>query len=239
MEEENRTKPYNIPDPYVPPPNYYQDPITLPAPYEPIPVPPPPPKELKQVHLRTVIALVSLFFLLLATGTTLLIAYVANGGFKHAPGVTPIVVISPTSVPARTSLPTVPSPTPTLYTPPTPTSVPTPMMETGSAPYNADIIMGAFYQAGLTPSDTFKIDANWSCCSYYPAGGAGYWPDIANGENMDMATFASIADEDIDANELGKQGFGVYTVGYCLLSFGTPPPDLSSYLSVMHQVCTG
>lgn len=56
---------------------------------------------------------------------------------------------------------------------------------------------------------------------------------------MDIATFASLSEEYIDARQLQKQGYHGTIVGYCLLSYKAAPADIRSYVSIMQQACTG
>jgi hypothetical protein len=62
---------------------------------------------------------------------------------------------------------------------------------------------------------------------------------MQTGTIMDIATFASLSEEYIDARQLQKQGYHGTIVGYCLLSYKAAPADIRSYVSIMQQACTG
>lgn len=206
-------------------------------PYMNVPVtpPPPPPPTAKRRDLLVIwlISVLSVFLILATAITIVLVNSLQSHHFVPNNASANTITAIPTAT--ATLMPT-PIPTPTATPIPTPT-VQTPIIGTGVAPYSASQIIGDFYRAGLTPS-TYKVDTNWSCCTYYPEGGAGYWTDIQTGISMDLATFASIDEVQIDGKDLADKGYKAYVQNYCLLSFGGNPSDLQSYLDIMAQACT-
>ncbi len=211
---------------------YYFNPYAPDTPYS--LTPPPPPKvrrKTKSILLAWIISIVGL----LLVG---LIIFFGIAGLpwqqSHATSLFSTPTTVSTVVPTVTVIPTT-IPTPTAA--PTPISTASaPIMTGGKAPYPASQIIGDFYQAGLAPS-VFSIDTSWSCCTYYPEGGAGYWTDTQTGITMDLATFASIDEAQIDGRDLANRGYGAYVTNYCLLSYGGNPSDLQSYLDIMNQAC--
>lgn len=195
------------------------------------PPPPPPPDQSKKTNWLGAISLCVIGLALVGS-----ILYVGIAGIpwqqtSQTETPSPIPMTIPTRYIAAT-----PTLTPTVA----PTLVPavhTPIMTGAQASYPASLIATYFYQAGLAPQTTM-IDTSWSCCRYYPEGGATYWSDLQTGITMDLATFASIDEVQIDGQELTNKGFGAYVENYCLLSYEGDPSDLQSYLSIMQEECT-
>jgi hypothetical protein len=196
--------------------------------YQHIPtIAPPPPKPKEQMGWLGIFSLCVVGFLLVGS-----VVYIGIAGvpWQHSSNRTSVPSPTPTTAPTAT-----PIPTPTATPIPTPT-VHTPIITGAKAPYTASFVVSYFYQAGLAPQTTY-IDTSWSCCQYYPEGGAAYWRDLQTGITMDLATFASIDEAQIDGKNLADKGFSAYVQNYCLLSYGGNPSDLQSYLSIMQQVC--
>jgi hypothetical protein len=235
------TEPVSRKTPYINTEPYYSNPYEHSEPYyHNIPsIPPPLPKQPKK-------RAGNIFLLwIVSIGGILLVILVLFWGINGLPWQQSQVVTlssTPSSVmntitPTATPLPTAtPTPLPTATPLPTPT-VNTPIMTGNKAPYPASQIIGYFYRAGLTPY-TYAIDTNWSCCTYYPEGGAGYWIDTQTGISMDLATFAGIDEAQIDGKNLADKGIKGYIENYCLLSYEGNPSDVQSYLNIMAQVCT-
>lgn len=230
----NPTEPISGGNPYAGIGPYYNNPYERTDPYyQSIPlVPPPPPPPQKRAGNILLLWIISLVGLLLVGS----LIFFGINGFPWQQS-SPTTSLVPTATPIPTSAPTtVPTPTAT----PIPTSPPatvTPIITGNKAPYSASQIVAYFYQAGLTPTST-SVDTSWSCCQYYPEGGALYWSDVQTGITMDLATFASIDEAQIDGRNLKDKGFNGYIENYCLLSYGGNPSDIQSYLNIMTQVCT-
>lgn len=218
-------------NPYLNTEPYYENPYEQSGPYyQSMPsIPPPPPAQRKQLQKSTL-----LLWVISIIGSLLLVVLIffriaglpwqQSHTLTFAPTSSSVPMAINTITPIATSTPIVTSITPTLPT-------------TGTkAPYTASQIISHFYQAGLAPQFT-NIDTNWSCCQYYPEGGAAYWSDLQTGISMDLATFASIAEAQIDAKNLVDKGYSAYVVNYCLLSYGGNPSNVSSYLNIMNQTC--
>mgnify|MGYP001220310902 CR=1 FL=1 len=225
------TEPISDANPYASIGPYYGNPYehTEPPYYQSIPLVPPPPPG-KRVGNILLLWIISIGGLLLVG---VLIFFGINGfPWQQSRAVT----LSPTTslVPTATTIPT-PATTPTAI-PTSPPTTATPIITGAKAPYPASQIVADFYKAGLTPQAT-PIDTSWSCCQYYPEGGAVYWNDVQTGITMDLATFASIDEAQIDGKNLKDRGFNGYVVNYCLLSYGGNPSDVQSYLSIMDQIC--
>lgn len=208
----------------------YSNPYERTGPYaqSPSPTPPPPPPPPQKTR-KTWAGLVVLCLV-----GSLLVGSVIYVGINGAPWQTSHAA---TPAPAPTATPiSTPSPVPTTTPLPSPTAH-MPIITGAKAPYPASQIVASFYQAGLAPQTT-SIDTGWSCCQYYPEGGAVYWQDPQTGITMDLATFATIDEAQIDSKNLADKGFGADVENYCLLSFGGTPSNLQSYVSVMAQACT-
>lgn len=206
----------------------YTNPYERPGPYaQSLPTIPPPPPGPKSKRNRFGILLLCLIGFAL-TGSAVYI------GISGIPWQTPRAM-TPSLPPTATRI-SPPSPALTATALPTPAARP-PIITGAKAPYPASQIIAAFSQAGLAPQTT-SIDISWSCCQYYPEGGANYWKDLQTGTIMDLATFASIDEAQIDSKNLADRGFGAYVENYCLLSYEGTPSDVQSYFSIMAQVCT-
>lgn len=205
------------------------------TPYMNIPVTPPPPPPPSAKHRDSIVIwLISILSVVIILAMVITVVLINSLQGRHpVPNNASANVI--TAIPTATATP-IPTPTATPTPIPTPT-VQTPIVGTGVAPYSASQIIGDFYRAGLTPS-TYKVDTNWSCCTYYPEGGAGYWADTQTGISMDLATFASVDEVQIDGKDLVDKGYEAYVQNYCLLSFSGNPSDLQTYLDIMAQACT-
>ena len=77
-----------------------------------------------------------------------------------------------------------------------PTSTPVPLVS-----YPASDIYHDFSTNGLGGTN-LRNDTNWSCCTYIPEGGALVWTDSASGYTLDIATFKSTSEAEIDAQQL-------------------------------------
>jgi hypothetical protein len=121
------------------------------------------------------------------------------------------------------------TPTPPLV----PTSTPVPRVS-----YSASDIYHDFSAHGLGGTNP-RDDTNWRCCTYAPEGGALVWTDRASGHNLDIATFKSISEAEVDARQLDNQHFSSTVVHTCLLSYDktVPPSILSRYVQVMQTYC--
>jgi len=220
-------------NPYINTSPYYDNPYINTGPYyqDIPPIPPPPPKQPKK-RGRSIL----LLWAISITGLLLILSVIFFGinglpwQSSHIRTVSSSHSLAPTTTGKRAQ---------TGTTIPTPTAIsvtPTPLITGAKAPYPAEQIAGDFYQAGLAPLVS-HVDTSWSCCHYYPEGGAVYWSDLQTGISMDIATFASIDEAQIDGRDLSNKGFNGYVTNYCLLSYGGNPSDLQSYLSIMAQVC--
>lgn len=186
--------------------------------------PPPPPARFRRGPFILIISMLGLVIILV--GTLLAITYSQSQKATFVP--TPTVI--PTAAHVATPIAT---PTPVV----TPMQINnTPIAGNGKAPYPASQIANDFYQAGLAPR-TAQVDTSWSCCNYYPEGGAADWSDLQTGITMDIATFASIDEAQIDGKNLTDEGFKAYVQNYCLLSYSGDPSNLQAYLNIMSQNC--
>lgn len=194
--------------------------VTSPYNLHDIPVPPPPPK---RGHVGLAVALMSVFCLvvLLASILIAIMRFSAQQSLKAPATLTSIATSERATV----------QPTPTL-----------PIALIHASDIYMDFTNSAFGSFAYGP----RNDANWSCCTYYPDGGAIVWFQGAGGScsggcpSMDIATFASFREAQIDATQLNNQGFGTSVVGTCLLSYNQTEDwgIVHGYVQVMQTYCT-
>ena len=115
-----------------------------------------------------------------------------------------------------------------------PTSTPVPVVS-----YAASAIYSDFSVNGLGGTNP-RNDTNWRCCSYTPEGGALVWTDRASGYTLDIATFKSTSEAEVDAQQLSHQNFSSHVVHSCLLSYDKTVSTqvLNEYVHVMQTYCT-
>lgn len=206
------TEPVSEGNPYP----YYNNPYVQTGP----PAPPSPPKRKMNLGVfgGTVLCVVGL----LLTGAILYVG-IAGIPWQQASPSQPVSTLALAPTPIHTLSPTA-----------TPTPTPTPTLAVQIIP--ASQIVTYFYRIGLAPQNP-NLDTSWSCCQYYPEGGAVYWNDLQTGITMDLATFDNIQEAQTDAQNLESQGFGADIVNYCLLSYSGNPSDLQSYVVTMQAEC--
>lgn len=209
-----RTTPYNLSD---------------------IPIPPPPPKP-RRNWLKGIAIIGVVLIVLVGIGAFGLVAYYAG---KVSNSVTPTQVVTPTHA-VPTIVETI-RPVPTSTLAPTPTLIPTighTPTSLEAAPYPAIAIVSDFQKAGIIIRSA-TYDAKWSCCTYFPEGGAYYWNDPVASLNVDIATFATPQEVLVDAQQLNQQGYDASYLNNCLLSYesGFPRDELTRYQRVMQSAC--
>jgi hypothetical protein len=183
------------------------------GPYDQLPhIPPPPPAS---PHRWTYILLAITVCVIIVAVVTVLVFFANN------PRITSTLQTSSGKVNTPTDTPTLaPTPIPTI-------------------PYSAYDIYMDFYANHLGGPDP-KQDTKWSCCTYFPEGGAFVWTADTAGHKLDIATFINNTEAETDGQQLAAQGFAYNVVHDCLLSFDANVPSsvLQPYLSVMATYCS-
>jgi hypothetical protein len=120
---------------------------------------------------------------------------------------------------------------------------PTPSRDQPTTPvlavnYSAKDIYNDFAANGSSGTNS-RDDTNWSCCTYTPEGGALVWTDNGSGFKLDIATFKSTSEAEVDARQLDSQNFSSTVVHRCLLSYDkiVPTSVISRYVQLMHMYC--
>ena len=181
-----------------------------------VPTPPPPPK---QRHTGLRVVSVSLLCVIMILGGVVFGIMMMRGqqqGSQVTPAATSVSKSAPTSAPT-------PIPTATAVHP---------------VSSSANDIYNDFSSNGLSGVNV-RSDNNWNCCTYIPEGGALAWTDSVSGYTLDIATFKSTNEANVDARELDSQNFASNVVHTCLLSYDNTVPGsvLSRYVQLMQTYC--
>lgn len=184
-------------------------------------LPPPPPKRPKYKMLMLVLVLFSAMCLLLSGVVTSLYF-----GELHSHSQSKQVT---TTVPVPKQTPTVSS-----Y----------PIVTGFSAPVSATSVFNYMTCSDgpgqCVPSNSVGTQF-WTCCKYFPEGGARTWMDDQSHINLDVATFATPDEAAADVAGLRTQGFEVNLVNSCVLFYtkGVSSGTIGGYIWKMQNICGG
>ena len=116
---------------------------------------------------------------------------------------------------------------------PDPSATPVPPISVAASEIYHD-----FSAYGLAGTNV-RADTNWRFCTYAPEGGALVWIDSASGYKLDLATFKSTSEAEVDAQQLYNQNFASHIVHTCLLSYDKTVSSqvLNEYVHLMQTYC--